>query len=164
MKTLFKMMALFALLFTITSCGDDDEVALNPTRDVNYANLAGTWYLSEWNGEKMNDTRYYYITFNRKEVDGKRKYEIYTNYNSAFSEKITGAFLLKKEADFGDVITGTYDFQLSTDDGWPHDYSITEMYENSMVWTATDDADEVRVYTRCSEVPEDIVKGTRSLR
>lgn len=164
MKNLFKMMALFALLFAVTSCGDDDEVALKPTLDVNYANIAGTWYLAEWNGDKMNDSRYYYITFNRKEVDGKRAYEIYTNYNSAFSEHITGAFLLEKDDDFGDVISGTYDYQLSTDDGWPHSYTITDVYDNSMIWTATDDTEEVRVYTRCSEVPEDIVKGTRSVR
>lgn len=162
MKTLFKMMTLFALLFAVTSCGDDDEVALKPM-DVNYANIAGTWYLAEWNGEKMNDSRYYYITFNRKEVDGKRAYEIYTNYSSAYSEHITGAFLLEQDDDFGNIISGTYDYQLSTDDGWAHSYIITDVLDNSMVWTAKDDADEVRVYTRCNEVPEEVVKGSRGL-
>lgn len=49
------------------SCGDDDEVKLPDTKDVNYANIAGTWRLSEWNGEKIDgDTRYYYIKFDRK--------------------------------------------------------------------------------------------------
>lgn len=164
MKTLFKMMTLFVLLFAVTACGDDDEAALKRTRDVNYANIAGTWYLAEWNGEKMNDSRYCYITFERKEVNGKRVYKIYTNYNSAYAEHATGTFLLEKDDDFGDLISGIKDHQLSTDDGWDHSYIITDMFDNSMVWTAKEDAEEVRVYTRCSEVPEDIVKGTRSLR
>lgn len=43
------------------------------------------------------DTRYYYITFDRKGKDGKRSYTIYTNLNSATSEQIPGSFLLSKE-------------------------------------------------------------------
>lgn len=164
MKTLFKIMTLFALLVCFASCGDDDEVAVKPTLDVNYANIAGTWYLSEWNGEQMNDSRYYYITLNRKEVEGKRTYEIYTNYNSAFSQRITGTFNLTDDEDWGDLIGGTYDHKLSTDDGWEHSYVIANLFHESMVWTAKDNPEEVRVYTRCNEVPEDIIKGTRSIK
>lgn len=60
------MLLLTTMLFV--SCGDDDEVKLPDTKDVNYANIAGSWRLSEWNGENLEgDTRYYYITFDRKE-------------------------------------------------------------------------------------------------
>ena len=70
-----------------------DEVKLPDMKDVNYANIAGTWRLSEWNGEKIDgDTRYYYIKFDRKEKDGKRSYTIYTNLNSATSQQIPGSF------------------------------------------------------------------------
>ena len=72
MKNIFKMMLLLTMALFM-SCGDDDEVKLPDTKDVNYANIAGTWRLSEWNGEKIDgDTRYYYIKFDRKEKDGKR--------------------------------------------------------------------------------------------
>lgn len=70
MKNIFKMMLLLTMALFM-SCGDDDEVKLPDTKDVNYANIAGTWRLSEWNGEKIDgDTRYYYIKFDRKEKDG----------------------------------------------------------------------------------------------
>lgn len=66
MKNIFKMMLLLTMALFM-SCGDDDEVKLPDTKDVNYANIAGTWRLSEWNGEKIDgDTRYYYIKFDRK--------------------------------------------------------------------------------------------------
>ena len=50
MKNIFKMMLLLTMALFM-SCGDDDEVKLPDTKDVNYANIAGTWRLSEWNGE-----------------------------------------------------------------------------------------------------------------
>ena len=104
---------------------DDDEVKLPDTKDVNYANIAGTWRLSEWNGEKIDgDTRYYYIKFDRKEKDGKRSYTIYTNLNSATSQQIPGSFTLNKEEDYGDVISGTYYYQLDTDDEWEYSYIV----------------------------------------
>ena len=60
MKNIFKMMLLLTMALFM-SCGDDDEVKLPDTKDVNYANIAGSWRLSEWNGENLEgDTRYYY--------------------------------------------------------------------------------------------------------
>ena len=47
MKNIFKMMLLLTMALFM-SCGDDDEVKLPDTKDVNYANIAGTWRLSEW--------------------------------------------------------------------------------------------------------------------
>ena len=52
MKNIFKMMLLLTMALFM-SCGDDDEVKLPDTKDVNYANIAGTWRLSEWNGELL---------------------------------------------------------------------------------------------------------------
>ena len=164
MKTLFRMMALFALLFAAASCSDDDEAIAMPSLDVNYANVAGTWKLSEWNGEELNDTRYYYITFNRKAEDDKRTYIIYTNLNSAVSERITGTFLLDKDDDDADVISGTYDYTMSINDAWENKYFVEELTNEKMSWKATENVEEVRVYTRCSEVPADIVNGIRNVK
>ena len=62
MKNIFRIMLLLTTMLFV-SCGDDDEVKLPDTKDVNYANIAGSWRLSEWNGENLEgDTRYYYIT------------------------------------------------------------------------------------------------------
>ena len=47
-------MMLLLTMALFMSCGDDDEVKLPDTKDVNYANIAGTWRLSEWNGEKID--------------------------------------------------------------------------------------------------------------
>ena len=96
MKNIFKMMLLLTMALFM-SCGDDDEVKLPDTKDVNYANIAGTWRLSEWNGEKIDgDTRYYYIKFDRKEKDGKRSYKMETecdgNSRYATGEALGGAF------------------------------------------------------------------------
>ena len=139
------MLLLTTMLFV--SCGDDDEVKLPDTKDVNYANIAGSWRLSEWNGENLEgDTRYYYITFDRKGKDGKRSYTIYTNLNSATSEQIPGSFLLSKD----------------TDDEWEYSYIVSGLTDTSMIWTAKEDMGEMKVYTRCNEVPADIIAGTRA--
>lgn len=162
MKTLFRMMALFTLLFCMSSCGDDDEITIE-SMEVNYANIAGTWRLTEWNGEKIDEPRYSYITFSRKAEDGKRAFMMYTNLNSAVSERVSGAFDLAINDDSKDIISGTYDYTLSTDDEWEHVYVITGLDDKSMTLIAEDDVEEVRIYTRCSEVPADIVAGTRAL-
>ena len=162
MKTLLRIIILLPLFAGFMSCSDEDDETILPPLEVNYANIAGTWYLSEWNGEKMNDSRYYYIVFDRKAENGKRTYQIYTNLNSATSQRISGAFVLEHDEDLGDMVSGTYDYQLSTDDEWSHEYIITDLYEGSMVWTAKDDVAEVRIYTRCEKVPDEIVVGTKS--
>ena len=162
MKNIFRIMLLLTTMLFV-SCGDDDEVKLPDTKDVNYANIAGSWRLSEWNGENLEgDTRYYYITFDRKEKDGKRSYTIYTNLNSATSEQIPGSFLLSKEDDYGDIISGTYYYQLHTDDEWEYSYIVSGLTDTSMIWTAKEDMGEMKVYTRCNEVPADIIAGTRA--
>lgn len=49
MKTLFRIMTIFLMLFCFAGCDDDKEEVLS-TLDVTAANLNGTWKLVEWNG------------------------------------------------------------------------------------------------------------------
>ena len=42
MKNIFRIMLLLTTMLFV-SCGDDDEVKLPDTKDVNYANIAGSW-------------------------------------------------------------------------------------------------------------------------
>mgnify|MGYP000612797393 CR=1 FL=1 len=46
---------------------------------------------------------------------------------------------------------------------WNNDYIVTDLLESgSMIWTAKEDMGEMKVYTRCNEVPADIIAGTRA--
>lgn len=165
MKNLFKIILFCLCLVGVSACSSDDESMVESMVDVNYVSISGIWRMSEWNGEKMDeDSRYYYIVFNRKAENNERKYTIYTNLNSAYSQRIYGTYLLDYDDDYGDMITGTYDYTLSTDYDWDNDYSITEMYATSMKWQATKNKEELRTFTRCEEVPADILNGTRSIR
>lgn len=162
---IFSNILLLLLLLFSGSCSHDkqngDIEEPKPLLEVNYTNISGVWQLTEWNGEKMNDTRYYYLVFNQKAENGKHTYIIYTNLNSATSQQITGNFVLENSLGKGDLISGIYDYRLSTDEGWSHKYIIASLYEDSMVWTAKDDVSEIRVYSRCEDIPADIQMGIR---
>ena len=66
MKNIFKLMALLLCFVGLTACGDDEPAAV-PTLEVTYANLHGTWQLTEREGQPLPEGIYCYITFNRKE-------------------------------------------------------------------------------------------------
>ena len=58
----------------------------------------------------------------------------------------------------GDVISGTYDYENGV---WNHDYIVTDLYQESMLWTAKDDATEVQKFVRVAEVPASIIEAVR---
>ncbi len=160
MKIMLKIITVFSLLLSMSSCDDDDAVVSEPTLDVNYYNVAGCWELVEWSGDVLSaDSRYYYINLELSEEDGYYDYEIYTNINSFVSKHITGTYQIAENDDLESIISGTFDYTLTDDSSWAHEYSITELYDSSMKWTATDLPSEVRIYNRCDQIPEDIVDG-----
>ena len=93
MKTLFRIMALFMLLFNFSACSDDEEALEVPTLEVNYANLHGTWMLTEWNGQPISEGTYCYIDFNRRE----HTFKMYQKFDSMYARCITGEFTLEKD-------------------------------------------------------------------
>ena len=144
MKNIFKLMALFAFLFCLTSCDDDEPVI--PTLEVTPANLNGTWELSEWNC---------YITFNRKE----QTFEMYQKFDSMYARYITGNFSIEVDPYLGSIISGDYDFGNGD---WNNKYIVTDLLESgSMIWTAKDDENDVNKYIRCDKVPEEIIAETK---
>ena len=156
MKTFFRIMLLSVFLFSVAACSDDDETK-DIALEVNYANLNGTWRLSNWNGEDMNDDQsYVYIQFNRKE----RTYVMYEKISTGKAWKRTGGFLIENDDKWGYVLSGTYDNGLGA---WNQEYVVTDLTDNSMKWTVIDNAEDISVYTRCESVPADIVAGTRGL-
>ena len=70
----------------------------------------------------------------------------------------TGTFALEDNWRVGHIISGTYDFDLGS---WAHEYIITDLYKESMVWTAKDDATDIQKFVRVAEVPEHIVEAVR---
>ncbi|WP_303012875.1 lipocalin family protein [uncultured Bacteroides sp.] len=155
MKFFFRIIALcFCLSLTVASCSNDEEVSV-PYLEVNYASLNGTWMLTEWRGAPLEEGQYVYITFDRKE----HTFVMYENMGSMYSHESTGSFEVEEDDELGTVLTGEYDY----DNGSWNTYIVTEMTATTMKWTVKGDAEDVSVYTRCPEIPEDILAGSRSI-
>lgn len=160
MKTILKIMMLFICLTSTIACSSDDDEYMEPTVIVSYKTVDGIWQLSEWNGAPLAEGQYCYLVMNRTE----HSFTMYQNFDSQVSREITGSFALGKDEDNGDkdYISGEYDYNNGE---WNDDYYIT-IYggDNArMIWVASENSEDVSVYVPCSEVPADILAGSRSL-
>lgn len=163
MKNRFNYVAMLLLgLMFLSACSDKEETPAPQDLPVNYANIAGTWRQTEWNGEQMNDQRYLYIVIERKPDDKtkRRSFEIYQNIDSNKSRHLTSTYELETDEDLGPIIRGIYDHSSGF---WNSSYLITDLNEDTMTWTVEDDPSDVSVYKRCESIPEDILNGTRSV-
>lgn len=161
MKNIF-CYTILLLATALCACDKDDAPAGPTTLPVNYANIAGTWRLTEWNGEPMNDGRYYYMIIGRKpdEETGLRPLEIYQNIDSDKSRHLTSTYELETDEDSGTVISGVYDHSAGF---WNNSYVITGLEADRMIWTVEDDPSDISVYIRCEAIPGDILNGTRAV-
>lgn len=165
MKKIFRTLLVSLLLVTSTACDDADEQTGPRYLTVDYANVAGVWRLAEVNGIAQDEDPYLYLVLNRRadeDRDYQRTFESYDNLNSGLSRHAEGIYCIESEEDETPVIGGYYDHGIGIN-LWEHDYYVTELTAERMVWTATDNPEDVSVYERCDAVPEEIVKGTRSL-
>lgn len=151
MKKIFNLLMLM-LVFAGASCTEPEETA-EPTLVINTYNLDGTWMLAEWREAPLADSTYVYVVLDRKGT-----FSIYDNLSSMYPVCQTGTFALEKDWRVGHIISGTYDFGLGA---WQHEYIITDLYKESMVWTAKDDATDIQKFVRVAEVPEHIVEAVR---
>ena len=150
MKKIFNLLMLFAVAL-FAAC--DETVEPIETLEVKPYNLEGTWVLAELNGGALADSTYVYIVLDRRCT-----YEIYENTASMYPVLFTGKYELEYDWRVGDVISGTYDYDLGA---WGHEYVITDLYEESMIWTAKDDASYVQKFVRVDAVPAEIVEAVR---
>ncbi len=165
MKKIFRILLGSLMLVAATACEDSDEQVGPRYLDVDYANVAGVWRLAEVNGIMQDENPYLYLILNCRadeDRDNLRTFESYDNMNSGLSRHVEGIYNIKAEEDELPVIGGYYDHGIGIN-LWEHDYYVTELTAERMVWTATDNPDDISVYERCDAVPEEIVKGTRSL-
>ena len=154
-KLIFRTALFIMFAVGFAACDKDNEEPV-VYETVNYATINGTWMLTELNGKALEEGQYVYITFNRKE----HTFEMYDNMGSMYSHKSTGTFEITEDDELGYVLTGEYDFSR---DPWK-EYIVSEMTDETMKWTVKDDAEDVSVYTRCAEVPEDVLAGSRSAK
>lgn len=151
MKKIFPLLFL-ALMTAFTAC--EKPIEEIPALEVNYINLDGTWQLAEWNDAPLADGTWLYIVLDRKE----HTFKVYDNLNSMYPHLSTGVFEITNDWRVGDIISGTYDYDNGA---WNHDYIVTDLYQESMLWTAKDDATEVQKFVRVAEVPADIMDAVR---
>ena len=153
-KLIFRTALFIMFAVGFAACNKDNEEPV-VYETVNYATINGTWMLTELNGKALEEGQYVYITFNRKE----HTFEMYDNMGSMYSHKSTGTFEITEDDELGYVLTGEYDFSR---DPW-NEYIVSEMTDETMKWTVKDNAEDVSVYTKCAEIPAEVLAGSRSL-
>lgn len=150
MKNLLKT-AVTAAIFAAVSCSKDNIPAEAEYLPVTYFNIAGTWELVEWNGEPLAEGTFAYIELTRQ-----KEFSTYTNIEatSLVTTVETGVYDIDSD---DDSIGGYYDNAYY--EQWSGRYVISQLSGDRMVWTATDDDSEVRVYSRIDSIPEGIVQA-----
>ena len=149
MKRILIFAVLSLAVALMSSC--DDKVHINPL-EVTNNNIAGTWYLAEWNGAPLAEDSFVYIEFIRKDAE----YVMYQNLDSFSPRKRTGRFSIYTDNELGAIIRGDYDYGAGE---WAHRYIVTDFTRESMVWTAKDDRSDISVYKRCDGIPEEVTGG-----
>ena len=148
-----KLTNIFMLMLLLVGVSCTPDVIEETTLPVNNYNIDGTWQLAEWNNAPLADGTFLYIV-----LDSKGTFCIYNNINSMYPVMQTGHFAIEKDWRIGDIISGTYDHELGT---WNNEYIITDLYKESMVWTAKDDATDIQEFVRVVAVPEHIEEAVR---
>lgn len=145
------VLAVAAVSFAVAcdKSGTDTETVYLP---LSYFNIAGVWELVEWNGEPLADGTYACIELTRQ-----HEFTSCSNIRttSSVAEVLTGEFDIDNE---DNTVGGYYDYMDYMQ--WSHRYVVSELTSDRMVWTATDDPSEVRVYSRIDAIPEGLIPDT----
>lgn len=140
---------LFAAL-ALCSCVKNEAEQGEPLVDVTPVNLAGVWELTSFdNGATLQEGDYVYISFELTD----RAYTIYQNVGTMYGEKRSGHYFVDTDPMLGAVIRGNYGTDEYNFFDWSHRYKV-ELRASTMRWTATDDSQNVSVYTRVESLPD----------
>lgn len=140
---------LFAAL-ALCSCVKNEAEQGEPLVDVTPVNLAGVWELTSFdNGATLQEGDYVYISFELTD----RAYTIYQNIGTMYGEKRSGHYFIDTDPMLGAVIRGNYGTDEYNFFDWSHRYKV-ELRASTMRWTATDDSQNVSVYTRIESLPD----------
>lgn len=156
MNKLLKILLGAFMFFGAIACEKEEPIEKIEYLSPSYVTMAGTWKLSQWNGNEQGDTPYFYIELDRRD----HIFTIYQNIDSGKSRKITGTYEIITDEYGVSTIKGVYDHASGF---WNHDYFVSELTVENMTWVASDDENDKSIYTRCDSIPEEIVLGTKTL-
>ncbi len=151
MKNILKYVAFTFMALSFLSCEKPGEESL-PAEPlpVTPTNINGTWQLTEWKGSELPAGRYFYIEFIRRD----NLFKSYENTSTYEVHKETGYYSITLDDFGGSVIRGMLDNSMGQE--WNHSYLVTDLYEDSMVWTVVDDPEDVSVFRRVDAIPVEI--------
>lgn len=155
MKTLFGFVILALALGGLCSCDEEHSYVDDTPAKITYSQVAGTWQLTLWNGSDLREGLYFYVVLDSRD----HAFEIYQNFDSGKSRRLTGVYTLEYDETAGNFISGLYDHASGF---WNHTYRIEGFTDEGMTWIVRDDPQDISVYTRCEAVPDDILDGTRA--
>ncbi len=139
------------MALAFASCDKEPAATPEPTLAVTPTNINGSWQLVEWNGQALPAGRYFYIEFIRRGME----FKSYENTSSAETHKETGTYnIIVDESLGGAVIIGRLDSSMNQE--WNHRYIITDLTATRMVWTVTDNPEDISVFERVDSIPTDI--------
>lgn len=140
---------LFTLL-TLCGCSKETSEQSEPLVDVTPVNLAGVWALTSFdNGATLQEGDYVYICFELTD----RAYTIYQNIGTMYGQKRSGHYFVDTDPTHGAVIRGNYGTDEYNYFDWSHRYKV-ELTASTMRWTATDDSQNISIYTRIESLPD----------
>ena len=65
--------------------------------------------------------------------------------------------LFTTDEELGAIVMGQYDYGIGD---WNHQYIVTDLDADSMVWTAKDNPEDVSLYVRCESIPDEVTGGS----
>lgn len=136
------------LCMTAVSCTEKNTQVTEEYLDVNANNISGKWELVEWNGDVLTGGTYVFLDIVRND----RTYTMYQNLDSFTNvpHVVTGSYFIETDPEFGAIIRGVYDHDSGD---WAHRYIITDLTEDSMIWTAKDNPGFVQKFARVEVIP-----------
>ena len=150
MKKIFKLLLVSLLALGAAACEGPEEENVPEQLEVTPNNIAGSWALSQMNGEALPEWSYVYIDFVRSD----RTFTLYQNVDSFGTRTLTGRYFIYVDEELGvAVIRGEYDHGMGE---WNHRYIVSSLTANEMALTAKDNEGDVCVYTR-GDIPAEIV-------
>ncbi len=151
MRNFLKYLSIVITALAFASCEKPAEEPKEPVLDVTPTNIKGTWQLSEWNGEPLPEGRYFYIEF----ITRDRLFKSYENTSSSRPHKETGYYTITVDESIGaSIIRGMLDNSMGRE--WNNRYIVTDLTSKRMVWTVTDNPEDISVFERVDSIPVEI--------
>lgn len=137
--------------------GENTEVPAVTNEDVN-----GVWQLKSWTGEANNpdgtsytfdDVVYVYVV-----LEANQTFELYQNISAIGAAKLSGSYSLD-----GSTIHGSYKTATGST-FWSDAYTVSNLTENGMTWTAAHAAGDVQQFVRVEAVPQEVIDQSTEVR